>query len=301
MKNKCRMAAILAALWMMVCSSAALADISNKMQARDVQENVLALCRSENDHYGLNEEVSVEDAFYFTLEGQEEYASDTRGVMSILFTLTVRSGEGMPDGVGITDYDFVLTSMGADPTDEDDFLYYWPANVYSLSNGRVQNLAWPVLVYDEPMQLVIEYLAPASLTDFAFVYTNMWEQEDGSLASGGRLKTYDFFRTVMDFNFYNNSGHVITGLYIMPEGEKGWGSNYLLNYQSAMLRDGKWIDVDFRDTPLESRTGEKWEFMIEFEDADAIYYDGVKLDDILEIDLHPSEKTEGRYTMTLSH
>ena len=301
MKKRFGFAALLALMLLAVSSTVAFADISNKMEAKAVQENLLALCRSENDHYELDEQVSVDDAFLFTLTGQEEYASGTRGTMSILFTLTVRSGEGKPGGIGISDYDFVLTSAPDEQANEDDFLFYWPSNVYGLNNGRIQNLAWPVLVYDEPTQIVLEYLVPSSRTDFAFVYTNMWEQEDGNLVSGGRLKTYDFFRTIMDFNFYNNSGHVITGLYIMPDGEKTWGSNYLLGYNPAALEEGRWIDVNFRDTPLEDRTGEMWEFMIEFEDADAIYYSDVELDDILEIDLHPSEKTEGKYTMTLSH
>lgn len=270
----------------------ALAEESTEAVLDGITQTVIDRFKNENTLYQLNEQVAVGDFLLFTVQ-DVLYLEDTDGMMSVGVNLLLSATEAYPEGIGVSDYDFVLAEVPDGVTDPAEFHYYYPASVYGQVAGRAQPFAWPVYAYPgEPINATFLYRIPREATRLALVNTNAMDAGDGPVVQG-RLYSCGFSRHAADFNFSNDSAQAIAELYVAPSDGDGWGENRLTG---APLESGYWIGITFLGTEHEAATADFWDVKVVLASGEATFFTRVPLRELVELRFREADAA-GEYVL----
>lgn len=168
--------------------AAAMAETSSEKLLDDVRASILERSRTSNTRYELKDVVKAENFLDFTVQQFAAFTGDTQDQVLFYVYVEVAATADAENNYSMSDYDFTLCAYSSAERTDDSFLMYTPSNVYDVTDGRVQELMWPVSVYgDRSYTLCLIYTIPAAVSQVAIVETNMMGSDDTGVQSMGPI------------------------------------------------------------------------------------------------------------------
>ncbi len=158
----------------MLALPAAVAETSTEELLASVRASILERAQSSNTRYELQELVRAENYLDFAVQEYAAFESETQGQQLVYVYVDVACSADASQDYYMGDYDIALCAYSSQDRTEDSFRLYTPSNVFDVTDGRVQELLWPVAVYsDKSYTLCLIYTLPAEVAQVAIVETNM--------------------------------------------------------------------------------------------------------------------------------
>lgn len=190
MKNRflCMLLVLSLLMPLLALPAAAVAETSTEELLASVRASVLERSQSSNTRFELQEVIQAENYLDFSVQNYAAFESETAGQQLVYVYVDVAASANATEDYSLGDYDFTLCAYSSQDKTDDSFLLYTPSNVFDVTDGRVQELLWPVSVYsDRSYTLCLIYTVPAEVTQVAIVETNMMGSNDTGVEAMGPI------------------------------------------------------------------------------------------------------------------
>lgn len=280
---------LLVCLMMLSLLPAALASADDALIAEALQ-SILDRSQSENVEITTGQKISAENGVDYTITDLAFHSEDGNGTMRVEINLDVSQGASSNLRLGLMNFGFMLLALPQDSASLSDIEAYLPNHVLDLTDGRYQELNWPVVLdQNRILSLCMTYVVPKTMHEFGFVQTNLFGSGAGDLTAKGPIYTLSFTRCANDFNLINYSTKDITEFYAVPSSAEDSGENRIEQIGISLLSAGNWIAVTFDRSEYANTVSDDWHLTFVFADGSTIEFKGLDLHNIVDLYLEEDD------------
>lgn len=268
---------------------AALADANDALIAQ-ARQSILNRCQDQNVDVRMDQKISAENGIDYTITDLSFHSEDGNGTMRVEVYLDISQGASSDLRLGLMDFGFMLLVLPPNAASLSDMQAYLPNHVIDMTNGRYQELNWPVMLdKDLVLSVCLTYVVPKTMQNFGFAQTNLFGSGAGDLTEKGPIYTYSFTRCANDFDLINNSTKVITELYAVPSDAATSGDNWIALSGYTQLDIGKWMPIIFDHSDDADTVSNDWLLTFVFADGSTTSFSGLDLHNIIDLYLEEDD------------
>ena len=269
----------------------ALAEDTEALDAA-LRQSIEDRCQINNVDISMEDKIAAENGINFTMMDYQFTTYSGKGDMCVDVYLNVTGTDIQGENFYLMPFDFVLVSVSEEDSSRDDMLLYTAEHMYDLTDGRYQEINWPIQLFeDTTISLCLTFVVPKTLLQFGFSESNLTGDNVNALEAAGPLYTLSFNRNPIDFSLYNNSSLEITKLYVAPTESTKWGDELLERLGVESIPADKWVRIPMALSTFADSMATSWTVKIEFSNDTWATFGHIDLTDTLSITLREDEES----------